>query len=190
MVCTDPRGQCWLYGILGEYRTGAERRSRLSGVLYSDCSVGLPDHDDPYGTGTACGDGDEKSVGLWSISDYGEVSAVRRNCHPDRRNNRVADWLSGVPTDYLQCLCNDVLSTGHSVSVPLEVCTCLLGRGAALYLSVQCDCLPECPAGTACTADAAEAAEIRKADFTGTNPVVVESHWLHGKADVAECLSV
>ena len=190
MVCTDPRGQCWLYGILGEYRTGAERRSGLSGVLYSDCSVGLPDHDDPYGTGTACGDGYEKGVGLWSISDYGEVSAVRRNCHPDRRNNRVADWLSGVPTDYLQCLCNDVLSTGHSVSISLEIGIGLSGRWIALHLSVQCNCLPECPAGTACTADAAEAAEIRQTDFTGANPVVVESHWLYGKADVAECLSV
>lgn len=190
MVCTDPRGQCWLFGILGEYGTGAERRSGLSGVLYSDCSVGLPDHDDPYGTRTACGDGYEKSVGLWSISDYGEVPAICRNCHSDRRNNRVADWLSGVPTDYLQCLCNDVLSTGHSVSISLEIGIGLSGRWIALHLSVQCNCLPECPAGTACTANATEAAEIRKADFTGTNPVVVESHWLHGKADVAECLSV
>ena len=179
-----------LFGILGEYGTGAERRSGLSGVLYSDCSVGLPDHDDPYGTGTACGDGHEKSVGLWSISDYGKVPAICRNCHPDRRNNRVADWLSGVPTDFVQCLCNDVLLAGYSMSVPLEIGTCLFERWIALHLSVQCDCLPECPAGTACTADAAKAAEIRKADFTGTNPVVVESHWLHGKADVAECLSV
>ena len=74
--------------------------------------------------------------------------------------------------------------------VPLEIGTCLLGRGAALYLSVQCDCLPECPAGTACTANATEAAEIRQTDFTGANPVVVESHWLYGEADVAECFPV
>ena len=76
------------------------------------------------------------------------------------------------------------------MSVPLEIGIGLSGRWIALHLSVQCNCLPECPAGTACTANATEAAEIRKADFTGTNPVVVESHWLHGKADVAECLSV
>ena len=62
------------------------------------------------------------------------------------------------------------------MSVPLEIGIGLSGRWIALHLSVQCNCLPECPAGTACTADAAKAAKVRKADFVGANPVVVESH--------------